>query len=216
MPNLAVDATSTSTTPSWSHTCTGSNLALIIGHMNTGNTVNPSTTYNGVAATFIDSISNGSTVLNLYYLLAPSTGSNTISVSVGGGNFDSGYATSYTGARQSSQPEKEIAGSALSGTSYSTSLTPAFTNCWLIAAIFATNGMGAGGGAGAGTTARAVIANNSKKGIYDSNGAVTVNQSDSLNWTADSSTGWRSVIITLAATDSVKPSGNAIFFGTNF
>ena len=106
---LAVDAISTVSGSgvgpfSWLHTCTGSDRLLIVGiaHYDSVDSVS-GVTYNGDAMTAVPSgaTNNGEYYITLYYLIAPDTGSNTISVSVTGNVFDFGGAgISITGAHQ--------------------------------------------------------------------------------------------------------------------
>lgn len=108
---IAVDAVSSAsgsgTGPfTWSHTCTGSDrlLLVFITIYHISSTVS-GVTYNGVAATAVPSGSatNGNYAVYSYYLIAPATSSNTVSVSVSGGVYDVGVAAiSLTGVHQSS------------------------------------------------------------------------------------------------------------------
>jgi len=106
---LAVDSVSTAsgsgTGPfSFSHTCSGSDrlLFVAVSHYHVNNTVS-GITYNSVAMTAVPSgaANNGQFFVTLYYLIAPASGSNTVSVSVSGGVYDIGIAAiSFTGEHQ--------------------------------------------------------------------------------------------------------------------
>ncbi len=106
---LAIDAVSTGTGGgagpfTWSHTCSGSDRVLIVGvsHNDSGDTVT-GMTYNGVSMTPVPSgaTSNGQYFVTQYSLIAPATGTNTVSVSMSGNVFDFGAAAiSLTGADQ--------------------------------------------------------------------------------------------------------------------
>lgn len=108
---LAFDATSSAsgggTGPfTFSHTCSGSERVLI-GVISLFDNLDSVTgfTYNGVAFTAVPS---GSATINnysvtLYYLIAPATGSNTVSVTTTGAVNDIGIGViSFTGADQTS------------------------------------------------------------------------------------------------------------------
>lgn len=105
---LAVDAVSTAsgsgTGPfSWSHTCSGSDrlLFVAVSHYHVSSTVS-GVTYNSVAMTAVPSGStnNGQFFVTLYYLIAPASGSNTVSVSTSA-VYDIGVAAiSFTGGHQ--------------------------------------------------------------------------------------------------------------------
>lgn len=97
----------------WSHTCSGSDRLLLVEAVfgwgnNSGLTV--SATYNGVAMTELAQVaSNNGTSgqARLFALLAPDTGSNTVSLTFSGGSTDANSAieagsVSYNGVEQSS------------------------------------------------------------------------------------------------------------------
>lgn len=84
------------------HTCSGSDRVLCVAIMIYDDLGVPSSvTYNGVAMTSIGSSSNGQFTVYQYYLIAPATGSNNISVSVTDSVFEIGLVgISLTGADQ--------------------------------------------------------------------------------------------------------------------
>lgn len=106
---LAIDAVSSTSGNgagpfSWSHTCSGSDRVLFVGisHYDSNDTVS-GVTYNSVAMTAVPSgaTNNGQFYVSLWYLIAPATGSNTVSVSMTGSVFDIGMAAiSFTGSHQ--------------------------------------------------------------------------------------------------------------------
>lgn len=126
---LAVDAVSTMTGTgvgpfTWSHTCSGSNRVLKVDVMyyESGDTIS-ALTYNGVSMTVIPSstVSNGQYTVTSYSLVAPATGSNTVSLTFTGSVFEcSAGAISWTGADQSTP-----LGTAVTATGSST--TPSVT-----------------------------------------------------------------------------------------
>ena len=88
----------------WAHTCAGSDRVLLVGisYYDSGDTVS-AVTYNSVALTVVSSstVSNGQYTSTMYRLIAPATGSNTVSVTFTGSVFDFGAgAVSFTGADQ--------------------------------------------------------------------------------------------------------------------
>lgn len=110
---IAFDAASNAnnsgnTTWTFSHTCTGSDRLLLIGcAIQYGDTCTISgITYNGVSMTRIGSaINNTDSFSNIgataFYLIAPATGTNTVSVSLTGPPFVQGVAAiSLTGVHQ--------------------------------------------------------------------------------------------------------------------
>lgn len=120
---LAFDATSNSgnkssvSSYSWSHTCTGSNLILVVGitaenASDTGQMLVDGVTYNGVAMTKANdqdtTVTPGgsSNYSSIWYLKNPATGANSIAVTHHGTVVASvGMAVSYTGADQTTQPD---------------------------------------------------------------------------------------------------------------
>ena len=87
------------TTFSWSHTCTGTELVLIVTVNVNGTTTVSGITYNGVALTFIGGVNN---IIRseMWYLIAPATGTNTVAVTMNAGVAKIGGSQSYTGASQ--------------------------------------------------------------------------------------------------------------------
>jgi hypothetical protein len=76
----AFTTTDTTTTLTWAHTCTGTDLTLIstIGISQAG--VVDSVTYNAVSLTKAKGIANGNTESTMWYLTAPATGANNVQV----------------------------------------------------------------------------------------------------------------------------------------
>jgi hypothetical protein len=76
--------TSTGTTITWSHTCSGPNRLLFVGFGFRGDAAITLSgiTYNGVALTKIRSDSSGPSVSEIWYLVAPPTGAHSIVVTL--------------------------------------------------------------------------------------------------------------------------------------
>lgn len=93
---------------SWNHTCTGANryLKVAIGMLSLAQTVS-GITYNGVALTFLGAQSSvsGAARIELWGLAAPTTGTNSIAVTLTGAVNSGGVASSYTGVHQTSSTE---------------------------------------------------------------------------------------------------------------
>lgn len=132
--DAATNSTFTTGTNSFLHTCGGSNRILFVGTIDgTGAGSISNVTYAGVAMTNIYNYNFlfGSANLSLWYLINPASGSNTVSAS-GAGSINCALATSYTGVKQSGQPDA-INFNNSSGSSVSTSVTTIADNCWIIA-----------------------------------------------------------------------------------
>lgn len=121
-------------TLSWSHACAGTNRILTVAVRvfddtnDTERTV-ASVTYNGVALTRIDRQAQGNIASELWYLVAPATGTNTVLVTLGAANdFSGASSVSFTGVDQSSpiNTSAKAAGSSLEAT---VDVTTTVTNC---------------------------------------------------------------------------------------
>jgi hypothetical protein len=92
-------------TSSWSHTFTGDLGILLVGYFNGGGATNPSAIiYNGVSLTRLAQDSDSNASIDLWYLLNPSTGSHTVSMTTTGTNYR-GISASYNMVRQTGVPD---------------------------------------------------------------------------------------------------------------
>lgn len=135
---IALDASSkksqdASTTATWSHTCTGSNLILLVGvEVGAGNTIT-GVTYNGVSMSQVNLLAlGGSTFGNVYVfkLVGPSTGANNIVVTASASTFIYCAATSFTGVDQTTPIDVNTTTSA-TATSITGTVTTTKDNDWL-------------------------------------------------------------------------------------
>lgn len=153
---LAFDATSSGNNGAgsagpvtWSHTVTGSQPILLVAvdiDRSVGDQTVTGITYNSVALSKVDptkyaqNAGGGTTSrIELWYLINPSTGANTISVSLSGSTKMVGIGISYTGVSQTT-PLGTIATPVTYGTggtssSFSISETTSNSNSWLIAVL---------------------------------------------------------------------------------
>jgi len=163
-----------------SHTCNGSNRILfVIGWVRgNGNTVS-SMTYNGVSMTQIGSQLDTGTGNHdksfMFYLVNPASGTHDVSISFSGNNYCYAIACSYTGAKQTGQPDNSADRTTKSETNSTVSLTTVADNSWV---IMGWAGTGSSATAGTGTTKRNTVASNSD--FFDSNGPITPAGSTSL------------------------------------
>jgi hypothetical protein len=115
---------------SFSHTCTGSNLLLIVA-VNNPNQDITGVTYNGVAMTQ-QLAPTGAGNLAVYSLLNPATGSNTVAATgMGGSSSVMIIAASYTGVKQTAFPDSKN-NDTTNLTPRTLSTTVVASNCWLI------------------------------------------------------------------------------------
>lgn len=147
-------STSASTTRTVSHTCTGSNLILFVGVWSPDATGTPTATYNGVGMTMIGTWKaaafSGST--GLFMLVGPATGAHDYVVTFSGAGDIYTWSASYTGCKQTGQPDNNGEANGNS-TSASISITTVADNCWLIGSFTSLNNYTS---AGANTTMRGV------------------------------------------------------------
>ena len=158
---IAFDAASnsgfqTTTTPySWSHTCTGSNRLLTVGIAGwvAGVTVT-GITYNGVALTKIRSDLHSNTLFRseMWALVNPASGSNTITVTWSGAPNDSlASAISLTGVDQTTPNDADNGATGGVTTDATATITTVADNAWLVN-IVASNTASATWTVGAGQT----------------------------------------------------------------
>lgn len=185
----------TSSPFSWNHTCTGSDLVLLASFSSNSSTTITSVTYNSVAMTQIgSSTAFGTNLIWLYYLVAPSTGTNSVTITFNGGTGQIVYtgSASYTGCKQDSGV---IDSSALStdGTSpFDATLTSTADNCWHTGFWVSQGALS--DTAGTATTERAQTpGDNAAWG--DNNGAITPAGSNTIQWTGSGNTGMAHVTI---------------------
>lgn len=176
------------TSITFSHTCTGANLVLVVVAYidNIGGTSITGVTYNGVAMTQVATVTGGTRVQSYSFILVnPATGAHNVVVSanqvIGGNQQIAANSMSYTGCAQTGQPDSNGTNGLASSTvtNFPVSTTVVASNCWLVGGGTENAGDIAGGVAGAGTTYRGVVQFNQYGA--DSNGTVGTG-SQSLNW----------------------------------
>jgi hypothetical protein len=156
----------------FSHTCSGSNRALIVYVSSVDSNVPATVTYNGVSMTRIV-ISGGSEPTSLWFLANPASGSNTVSVSWSGTfKYVRAGAISYTGVKQSGNPTISASNfNNSSVTSLSQNITPTVANCWIVGALF-KNGTSTPTPNSGLTKRNASSGDNNTLNIFDTNGTV--------------------------------------------
>lgn len=138
-------------------TCTGSNLILGM-FSGTLNDTSTAPTYNSVAST---SASIASTYIGSgrfgqrgYYLIAPATGANTASFGTSAGSIQ-GFVGSYSGAKQSAQPDAVGVTNTTSANTITTSVTIVTDQSW-VSLCEIDSGTGSGPSYTAGTNVNAI------------------------------------------------------------
>lgn len=180
---IAIDGTAqaqftTTTSSSVSLTTSGSDRILIgaISLLNSG-VSNVAMTYNGVSMTQIGTKTVGGAAnvdVYLFYLIAPATGANTFAASWTGNSSGSIFGASYTGAKQTGQPDSSATGNTTDGSTHiAVATTVVASNCWLVGIYRMDSNLSVSYDSG--TTARVVYQPNNfqGQGILDSNGTVS-------------------------------------------
>lgn len=195
-------AQATGSTYSFSHTCTGSDRILWVGIF--GDTTDTLTgiTYNGVAMTVAQKVGMGfgDRWIYLYYLVNPATGSNTVSATFSASTAAKAVAVSYTGAKQTGQPDNSNNWTDLFVSSISHSITTVADNCWMVF-IAKTNGAGTPS-AGTGSTSRG---GSNSFAFFDSNGPITPAGSYSMACSVGGSAVWGSCMASFSPSVSLQP-----------
>ena len=209
---IAFDATSNSdaqagTTPySWSHTCTGSDLVLVVGVSIRHSSVTVSgITYNGVALTQIRTDGRtSSTYSEIWSLKAPATGANTIVVTLSGAPTRSvAGAVSLTGVDQTTPNDANNGGTG-TGTTASAVVTTVADNAFVVGVVGVRTSASQTITVGAGETKDWNVpdgGNGLRAGGSHTTSAVTPAGAHTMDWTISASLSWA-----LSAA-SFKPAG---------
>lgn len=196
--NIAFDAASSAkagsaSSLSWSHTCSGSDRLLVVGtnsgDLTAGDRVVNSITYNGVNLTKIRSDDSGNSRAEIWYLVNPANGANTLQVNFAGSNIDiQAGAISLTGVDQSA-PLDANNGAVGSSTSSSVSVTTSADNAWVVDALIVEGSPSVS--VGGGQTSRWFQNNVNSRGRGSTEGPKTPAGSVSMSWSLESSQPWR-------------------------
>lgn len=156
-----------------SHTVSGTSRIIFLGIcFSGGGTPQATPTYAGVNMTLIGSQAVGGNNLYLYYLLSPTLGTNNLEVNgIGQGNFGM-HGISYTGVKQSGQPDATTSSAnGFNSNSYSLTTTTVADNCWITMLAMGASGSNNAMNAGTNFTTRAT--GNDTRGLMgDTNGVV--------------------------------------------
>lgn len=208
-------ATSGGSSTNFVHVCTGSDLLLLVGiQVLTGNT--PTVTYTSIPMTQLASTASSvGYTLFTFYLINPSTGSNHIIISSGGGN-EAAVAASYTGVKQTGFPDSfnsTVGGNGVNN--FNASTTVVASDCWIVAMgmVICTSGTGT---FTTDRTQRVINTTSSnapqgKSAIHDSNGTVgTSTQTFAVSVTGGGTFNGNATVISLAPAGVVANSGNML------
>ena len=191
---IAYDATSGvatgwTTSDSFSHTCTGSDRLLLVWvffDRGNGTYTVSSATYNGVSLSQVTTFGNGAQYVELWRLVAPATGANTLALSYNNAGPTAKVAVravSYTGV-DGTTPLGSL--SSATGTSKTPTVTLSSASGELVADFVSPYSAGIDLTVGSGQTSRAEVDNASSGfvcyGVSDEAGAASVTMS--WSWTS--------------------------------
>lgn len=194
----------TGTSLTWSHTCTGTNRILFVGYRCGAAGAVTGITYNSVAMTRIAS-ETGADNVGLFYLINPASEANNVVISLGSSQFISGISSSYTGARQSAQPDSSNTRTAAATTNGNISTTIVADNSWTVAIAKAASSAITGS---TNATERA-DGDNNEQSLMDSNGPLGAGSQTMTISSAGNAT-WSEVIASFAP--FVEPQGGSIAY----
>lgn len=120
----------------FAHTITGSDTILFVGATGVDFEVVTGVTYAGTAMTLItkkSAVGGTNNTIYLYYLINPTTGNNNVVISRSGTGYIGGVSASYTGVKQSSQPDAYASSTNTLNTSITQTVTSIANNCWGVA-----------------------------------------------------------------------------------
>lgn len=188
---IAFDASSQSSSSglvsslTWSHTCTGTDRILfVLFGENTGTPSQSGVTYGGVAMT---QLTGAQAFCTGWYLVNPASGANNIIAtrSVPSTAPIRGVGVSYTGAKQTGQPDSQNKGTATGNVTVATTVLAA--NSWIVG--YGSNDNDQVLSAGSGFTLRLANSGDPSMAMFDSNGTVATGSVSSTINAAGNTTG---------------------------
>lgn len=187
----------------FNHTCSGSNRLLCILAYTTTTAVS-GVTYNSVSMSDLGTSNSPGLghrqAVDMQILVNPASGTNQVSISAS--QTVGGVSASYSGCKQTSQPDSSaIIAHQSSGTSFTCTTTVVAANSWLILAESSTRSDVA---AGTGTYKRVGFDANYGPGFFDSNGGVGTG-SQSLVVTCPGSTEFGGVLASISPSPESGP-----------
>lgn len=210
------DNSGTTTTFTLAHTCTGSNLTLVVFAVIIQPFLFTGITYNGVAMTLQSS--NTTALTNeynsyIFTLINPPTGTHNIvatsNSNIGGTSHQmTMWGASYTGTSQTAIDSSVTVYNIVSASPASVSTTVVASNCWITG--FAADANGTTYTAGSGTTTH--VAQNHNMMLGDSNGTVGTG-TQTLNWATTATGDHQSRgVVSLAPSAAAGGGGNFLLF----
>lgn len=196
----------------WSHTCTGTERVLVVSVMLWQDVAGTGTitamTYNGVAMSKAQGITNGAMRAEIWYLVNPATGANTVSATVTGNTDDRKFRShSYTGVDQVVGIDASNSATGATGNP-TVNVTTVADNSWVQDAV-AKFGTGAAT-VGAGQTSIMNNVTGATLGAASYEGPKTPAGAVTMSWTQASANDW--VIVAMSFKPSVASAASSGFF----
>lgn len=201
--------TTSTTTHTEPHTCTGSDLVLLV-HVLSTSSGTTGVTYDSVAMTQQGSeyTFNNGYKASLWYLIAPSTGANNVVATVSSSSNVFVNVVSYKNANQASFPDNFTTGNAFSVDQLDTDLTPVADGCIVVLAASGRSRLIA-----AGTTTQrstdSVVSMFGDSGLVDPATSTTVSSERDTSGTTDR----HHFVVSIAPVSSAAAAKNPLFFG---
>lgn len=121
--------------------CSGGDILIAFAERQNANV--QTCTYNGASMTLAGTSAAGASSLyiDVFYIVAPASGSNTLASSGSGSTYRALHAIAYSGAKQTGQPDASSFPTGTgTGTSKTTSVTTVAANSWIAGIFYANNG----------------------------------------------------------------------------
>lgn len=198
-PSAAGQGTAGVTSITWSHTCTGTNLYVIVGASRGGASTTLTATFGGVTMTQLGTVASGGGTdgsVYLFGLVNPPAGASTVLVTAGAARDLSGGSISFAGVDQTTP-----AGTAVTATSAVTSVSVNVTATTVGNMVAATACYGGGNTVTAGQTSQysKILNGNTGAGANSGETAAGSGGTVAMSFSAGFSDNWGIVAVEVKA-----------------
>lgn len=204
----------TDSTVSTAYTVSGSDRVLYVLTCENGNTGVDAVSYNSVSLTKVhEKLNSSNQAVNVWRLIAPATGSNTLSITQGGGSHSIVWcAVSFTGAHQSAPEGTIVDTSANPGTG--SSLSPSSTSDGFLVDMLCVRSDTVTATVGSGQTQRVNLRNADAPGVLGcASTEVGTGSSVTMDWTMSGSAPYAHVAVPVLAASAVVAGRNLTLMG---
>lgn len=183
-------------TITFAHTCTGSNLGLVVGIY--GDEVPTTVTYSGTSMALIGQNTPLKSI-SVWYLDGPATGSNNVVVTMMSNQTIHAVSSSYTGVKGSGQPDANVFNSSVFTTSITQAIITITDNSWTV--MCADSSTSSATTAGSGSTLRWTNIGSTGGALAILDSAAPITPAGSYSMTASNGNGssiWATGVLALA------------------